>query len=95
MSPLAEAIRATAGQKPPPSSSGSGRRRSTCSNCRNEAHNRCPTAITEHGRSGWSSEFDCACYHQDPDMHQELVEADDEEYSAQREGHGYWESGDY
>lgn len=65
----------------------------TCTNCREGNCNRCPTAITNHGRSGWSSDFECAHYHDAPFVHQDLVEADDEEFYRHEpgyEGHGYW-----
>lgn len=60
----------------------------TCTNCRTDNCNRCPTAITNHGRSDWSSDFDCAHYHADEDEHARLVEADDDAfYDGNSGGH--------
>lgn len=59
----------------------------TCNKCREDEHNRCPTAIENHGRSGWTSNFpECACYTSDVDLHAGLVEADDEAFYESREG---------
>jgi hypothetical protein len=65
----------------------------TCTNCRNEQHNRCPTAITNHGVTGWTSDFECACYYADEAMHANGVESDNEEYRGS--GDGDWSGGEY
>ena len=57
----------------------------TCNKCRVGEHNRCPTAITNHGRSSWTSDFECTCYEGNPDMHADLVEQDDEEFYSGHE----------
>jgi hypothetical protein len=65
----------------------------TCNNCRAGACNRCPTAITIHGVTGWSSDFECRCYWDDERRHGGLVEADNEEFN--RSSSGGWSGGEY
>lgn len=59
----------------------------TCNRCRSGEHSYCPTAITRHTSGDFSSDFECRCYHEEPDMHANEVEDRDAEWAAER---GRW-----
>jgi hypothetical protein len=60
-----------------------------CRPCTAGSHERCPTAITKHGRGEFDSDYDCPCYHEDVKEHQYAVEdADEEFYSRNSDSFG-------